>query len=168
MNKTDEYWFWTITSITESIGSGRVFFYDTEDDKLFGPINRADGYEPFYRNGRSKNDSQSQIQFEEKLAKVYNSYPSLILLPRLSFELKRDFLLKFISNIENDSVRSILMDELSHFSENDTFNFKTDLKSLDSRVYLKYDIEKGKFCVDNIKLLYEPFGMSHKRTEVLW
>jgi hypothetical protein len=167
MNKLDEYAFWIMRAITEPDESERMHFYDKELNQLFSLSNKNNQLSPLYRNSFTENKEDSYKKFAEGINKVKRRDASIIQLPRLTFEEKKDFLNAYLSNVHDPILKDKLRIELNSFSKKDEFKFKADLKSLDKTFYLKEDMDRGKFIADKIREIYRPLGITEE-SEVVW
>ncbi len=167
MNKLDEWAFWLMKAITQPQTSNNKYFYDKEFDELFALKFQNNGLLPIFRNTITENNIVIVDTFVSKIHKIENFDKSIITLPKLSLEEKKIFLIQFISDIENSSIRNELNNEINSFSESDDFNFKLNLKKANPQLYLKFDMDKGKFIFSKINQIYEPLGITEKSV-VIW
>jgi hypothetical protein len=168
MNKEDEYWFWVMKAITEPITSNLYFFWDEKEDLLFATIiNENNNFEPFIRTSFMGNRDEVILTMNYEILKVKDMDPSIIKLTRLSLQEKKDFFYDFILTISDQELRATLLDEINILTESDSFNLKTDLKSINRPLYIRYDMARGKFIVSKIAKYYTSLGISEEST-LLW
>lgn len=167
MNEQDEFWFWVMRAISEPNESKNIYFYDKKEDSLFALKKFNNEFLPIFRNSTTQNFKQVNEAFIREISKVQKSNSEIMILPKLSLKEKTDYLFKFVSKIENAMVKSQLQSEMVTFTENDDFKLKLDLKSIDSSLNLKYDIDKGVFLANKIKEMYFPLGISEK-SKIIW
>lgn len=119
MNKIDIYWVWCTKAIANPNISNDKYYYDASLDRLFGL--RYDGNDiiPLFRNPWWTEIVEKRQLFQEEIFNLKKDNSSVLELPRLSFEIKKDFLSKFISNIDNEfsALKMALLEELSSFTQ---------------------------------------------------
>ncbi|MFL5763617.1 MAG: hypothetical protein ACJ77K_06715 [Bacteroidia bacterium] len=167
MNKVDEYAFWVMRAISEPTASSNEFFFDKYENELFGIKNRNVGLKPIFRNKITEEDPQIVELFSKKIEALRRQDPNIIQLPKLSLAEKTNFLSRFIDQFKSHSLYTDLKNEIEGFSERDQFGFKIDLKAIDPKLFLQFDMEKGRFIANMVKQIYSPLGISEKSL-VIW
>lgn len=167
MNPKDEYWFWLSQAITSPSETRVIYFYDIMDDILFAVKIEDNNIFPAYRNSITKENEGIKNAFSRQLSKVASSSEHIIQLPHLTLESKRAFFYKFIGHIKDTQLHSKLTSEINSMTERDPFNFKTNLKEIDPKLFYQYEMEKGKFITSKIKELYSVIGITEDTT-LIW
>jgi hypothetical protein len=167
MDKLDEYYFIVMAAITEPSGSDKFYFYNKGQDELFRLGYQAGYYYPLYRNRMTEMNDEVAKKLMEGASMVQNNATSIIQLPRLIFREKKDFLTAYLSNITDEKLKAKLEMDVNSFSERDVFNYKTNLKALDSKLYLKWDMDLGRFIAEKTREIYGPMGITEK-SKVIW
>lgn len=168
MNLLDEYWFWCTAAITAPNITNHKYYYDRSLDRLFALTYEGKNVYPKFRNDYSKLQTQTIILFAEQINKLANNDPSIIELPKLSFQAKKDFIQRFILAIEDEFLTSktTLLEEMKSFSEESKFLLSADIKN-HWKLYHRYDREISTFVSNQIQEMYKPIGIS-ENSFVLW
>jgi hypothetical protein len=164
MNNLDEYWFWVSMAISEPTSSNNNYFYDIKLDTLFGLNIKSNLMLPIFRNSFSKNNRQIIAVFKEEISKLECLDENIILLPKLSFEKKHEFLFHFAININEELIviKKQLLMEVSYFSEFDQFDYRTKFKDQCPALFFDFQVQKGIFIAEQVKTLFVPLGISEK------
>lgn len=166
MNKKDEYWFWVFEAISAPKRTNCIYYYDKVNDELFALELRANEICPKYRNNYTAQDNSIKLRFERKIANIKKESADFISLPKLTTDEKKIFLKGFIDGVLNDEILKLkLQHELVNFSDMDNFYFKADIKSLNIKEYIRFDMAQGKWLADKVAEIYSPIGITEK-TEV--
>lgn len=167
MNKSDEFWFWAGKAIAEPENSSNIYYYDKGKDELFGLMIESDNYLPIFRNQITRKNIDINNSFRKAILKVKKVDPNVIQLPKLSFDVKKDFLNRVVSSIEDSSLKDKLFLEVTNFSKNDEFDFANKFKNENPELYFKYQMDRGIYISDRIKEIYEPLGLSIN-SKIIW
>lgn len=128
MHDLDRYWLWVTRAISEPANCNKKYFYDRSMDQLFAVLVDQGQITPLHFNSVIIFESVGKA-FEGAIGRLQNGNDSIITLPRLSLFEKRMFLEEFIESIEDGRLKDKLRNEIEFFSDNDTFDFKIDIKS---------------------------------------
>lgn len=168
MNKEDQFWYILMKAVSGESGSNRKFYFDPLNNCIFSLIFEDSGIRVHYRNSHITTSPELEEYFKTVIPKFNEDLPTeFIEIPRISFSEKRSFLKKFVQNVKDSSLQAVLFEDLKNYPEQDTLDFKVDLKRLDSKLFFQFDMERGKFLSSQAMNLVSPLGITDQ-TEIMW
>jgi hypothetical protein len=154
MNKKDEFWFWVINAITNTYTNEKKYFYDREMDTLLSlSIIENQETTPNLRNNFSYNNEKIIDSLSKLIVKINNKDASIIELPVLSIDEKRNFLLEYINAFDDENIKIKLLNEMKTITQITEF-CKINLKSIDKNIHLDFDLQRGQFIANKIEEKY--------------
>lgn len=167
MGKADEYRLWAVNAITEPCKSNNLYYYDKSKDRLFCLLNQDNSLHPGIYKSPEKEKATRLKTLKDYIVKIQSQTEDIVLLPKLSLEEKRHFLTRFARSVPDVELRDKLISESESLTEEDAFDYKTDLKHVDKLLWFNFDISKGKFTASKAIEAFKPLGISEE-SSIVW
>lgn len=169
MNKLDEHYFFLNKAISEGLFNTHRYYYDINSDELFGLIfYDIDVINPYLRNILS-NNSEIINCLNKKIKLVVNKDSSIVELPRLSIDSRRNILLSVSKKFQDERIEKVISSRLEYITESKALQIedKNGIAILGLDLSFNFSVEMTNQILNEVKKIYYPLGISED-SKILW